>query len=210
VRFPKISDTVLRADHEGSPEQALVMVVWPTFVSTEARRREMRALNLASDIFEERLRDRLREGLGKSYAPSVTSQFPNRFDQGSVKAVMETTPADASAMAQEAFAAARLIAQGQFTAADLERVRKPLLDGAAKRRESHGFWLNLLDGSWRDPSALVAERSWERDYRTLSLSEVRIAAARWLGPDQALVVVSAPKAVKTEVAVTATAADKTP
>ena len=73
----------------------------------------------------------------------------------------------------------------------LEKVRKPLLEETARRKETNGWWLGVLDGSWAYPYKLQQQRTWERDYSTLPASEVAAAAARWMGTEP-FVVISTP------------------
>ena len=69
---------------------------------------------------------------------------------------------------------------GNITADELERIRKPLLDDTAHRRETAGWWLNTLDGSFADPYKLAQARTWQADYSSIPVAEVNTVARRWL------------------------------
>jgi hypothetical protein len=49
----------------------------------------------------------------------------------------------------------------------------------------------MLDGSWAHPDQLTTAKTWESDYQTISLDEVKAAARQWLAPDP-LMVIAAP------------------
>ena len=181
MTFPAKLPTEVRAVHEGAPEKAIVGVIWPTYVAVPERRREEYALNLLEGIFQDALRRRVREALGKSYSPSVDLSMPDYADQGTLSAMVETSPADVDAVAAEIRKlAADLARPGGVTAQALEEVRRPLLDGRAKERETNGWWLQTLDGSKRRPEWLKDAVEWERMIRSVTREEVQQVASTWL------------------------------
>jgi zinc protease len=107
--------------------------------------------------------------------------MPDYADQGTLAAVVETSPADAELIAAEIKRLAAALARpGGVTAEALEQARKPLLDGRAKERETNTWWLQTLDGSARHPEWLKDSVEWERDIRSIRLEEVQAAASKWL------------------------------
>ena len=180
IRFPAQLPEEIRVVHEGAPEKALVGVVWPLYVAVPQRRREEYALQLLEGVFQDALRRRVREALGKSYSPSVSLSMPDYADQGTLSAMVETSPADAEAVAIEIRKLAADLAAGGVSAAAVEDVRKPLLEGRAKQRETNGWWLSALDGSAQRPEWLKDAVQWERLIASLSREEVQAAASAWL------------------------------
>lgn len=187
LHFPARPLGELRTRHEGPQEQAGVTVVWPLYVATPARRREERALELLSGVFNDLLRRRVRETLGKTYSPNVSLEMPDYADQGVLTASVETAPADAEAVGGEIRKLAAELAGGGVTTAAIEEVRKPQLDGAAKRRETNGWWFNTLSGSARNPEWLADALDWERELRSLTREDVQRAAATWLKTEPTVV-----------------------
>jgi zinc protease len=167
--------------HEGAPEKAIVGVIWPTYVAVPERRREEYALNLLEGVFQDALRRRVREALGKSYSPSVDLSMPDYADQGTLSAMVETSPADVDEVAAEIKKlAADLARPGGITAEAVEAVRRPLLDGRARERETNGWWLQSLDGSKRRPEWLKDAVEWDRMIRSITREEVQRVATTWL------------------------------
>jgi zinc protease len=158
-------------------------MTWPLFVFTPEREREGRVLELLAQIMETKAFDDLRERLGKTYSPSVSTTLPDTGDQGAMNLTILTTPADVEVMEQASEAIAKRLADGQITAEDLERARKPILDGASQRRTSNTWWLTVLQGSVDHPNQLTAARSWDYDMATISLDEIKAAARKWLAQE---------------------------
>jgi zinc protease len=188
-RFPAPAPSALKTSHIGLPEKAAVYAVWPLFVWQPDRQREVRALTLLREVFNERLRETVREKLGQSYTPSVGLLEDRGGDQGYMAASVETSPAATAAVAGEITRIAAGLATGDVSAKELEQVRKPLLDDTAHRKETNGWWLNTLDGSWGEPYKLAQARTWQADYSHIPVEEVRAAAKRWLA--QAPIIITA-------------------
>jgi hypothetical protein len=48
----------------------------------------------------------------------------------------------------------------------------------------------MLDGSWAHPDQIVSAASWESDFETISLDEVKAEAKQYLAPEPLIVVAS--------------------
>lgn len=201
LRYPETPPAPITARHRGARDRAVTTVVWPLYVASPERRREERALGLLSQIFDRALREKVREELGKAYAPSVGVSLPDFGDQGRLAAVVQTSPADLAAVeAAIQEVAAELAAGRGIDAAALEAVRKPALDAAATRRQTNSWWLGVMDGSARDPQGLKDALDWEEAYRSLTVDEVKAAARTWLSRPPIVA-----RAIPTEPSVTAAA-----
>lgn len=182
LRYPASAPPVIRVSHQGSAEAAAVMVKWPLFVWSPQRLRDLRAVELLARVMQDELVSDVRQRLGQTYSPQVGVSLDTSGDQGALTVAVQTTPKDADAVEAEVRKIAARLAAGGVTAEALERARTPVLSHAADRERSDAYWLETLDGSWRDPGKLGAARSWARDYAGLTLTEVQAAAARWLAP----------------------------
>ena len=192
TRYPEDPVRRIVTTHEGLKDKAAVYVVWPLFVWTPERQRESRALTLLREVLGDQVREEVRERLGATYTPSAGLSLDRGGDQGSLTVSVNTSPAEVERVAAAVRAvAARLAAPGGVTPALLEKVRKPLLEETARRKESNGWWLGVLDGSWSYPYKLQQQRTWEHDYATIPASEVGAAAQRWL-TGEPFVVISTP------------------
>ncbi len=181
TRYPQAGPRLIRTTHDGLKDKAAVYVVWPLFVWQPERQREARALTLLREVLGDQVREEVRERLGATYTPSAGLSLDRGGDEGSLSVAVNTSPAEVDRVAAAVEAVAqRLAAPGGLTPAMLEKVRKPLLEETARRKESNGWWLQVLDGSWGYPYKLEQQRTWEHDYATIPASEVAAAAARWM------------------------------
>ena len=180
LRFPTRSPRAATAHHIGLPSKAGVLVVWPLFVWTPERQREVRAVTLLREVLSDRVRRIVREKFGQTYTPDVSYVTERGGDDGALTVAIETHPEAVQQVVNEVRAIARELARGNITADELERIRKPLLDDTAHRRETAGWWLNTLDGSFADPYKLAQARTWQADYSSIPVAEVNTVARRWL------------------------------
>ncbi|HEX3920215.1 MAG TPA: insulinase family protein [Caulobacteraceae bacterium] len=178
------------ATHDGSPEKATVLATWPLFVWTPDKEREKRTLELLAEIVQGQAIDDIRQRLGKAYTPEVSVDLNRGGDQGALTVAIDTSPAATEIVVGELKKIAAQLAAGGITTDMLERVRRPLLDDGATREISNPWWIDMLDGSWAHPDQLASARSWESDYETITLDEVKAEAHRWLTPAPLMVVAS--------------------
>lgn len=179
LRFPERLDPV-QVEHEGSPDRGLVRLTWPLFVGSPERRREQRTLSLVRAVMANKVRDDVRERLGASYAPSVSLTLTDDADQGALQVSVETRPDTIEAVKLAILAVAARLAGGEIDESDVEAARRPALDAARTERETNSWWLQALDGSSRNPQSLQDALVWTEVYQSLTVDEVRAAAARWL------------------------------
>jgi predicted Zn-dependent peptidase len=162
------------------PNKAGVLIVWPLFAWAPERQREVRAITLLREVMADRVRRIVREKFGQTYTPEVSYLTERGGDDGSLMVAIETHPDTVQQVIGEVRAIARSLSHGDVSPEELERVRKPLLDDTAHRRETAGWWLNTLDGSFRDPYKLAQARTWQADYSSIPVTEVNTVARRWL------------------------------
>ncbi|HEX3407091.1 MAG TPA: insulinase family protein, partial [Caulobacteraceae bacterium] len=191
VRYPAPEASPVRTTHDGPPEKATVLATWPLFVWTPEKVREQRTLDLLAYIVQNQAIDDIRQRLGKAYSPAVNVDLARGGDQGALSVAIDTAPDATDIVAGELKKIAQQLASGDITDAMLERARRPLLDEGATREISNPWWIAMLDGSWEHPDQLASAKTWESDYETITLDEVKAAARKWLAPDP-LMVIAAP------------------
>jgi zinc protease len=194
MRFPTQAPAPVRVTHDGVQDKAAVGLFWPLFVGSPSQRREEYALGLLGSVFEDRLLARVREKLGKSYSPEADVSLPEASDQGYIWASVETAPADLAAVEREVRAVAESLRKGEISDGELEAARRPKLAQMDAARARNAWWRDALSAS-DQPDEL-------RDYldsrtitATISLADVKKAAAAWLAAPP-LAVVAAPAASK--------------
>jgi zinc protease len=195
IHYAPEAPPLIHVSHQGSPEKATVLATWPMFVWTPDKVREERTIDLLSGIVQDEAIDDIRQRLGKAYSPQVDVQFGRGGDQGSLSVAIDTSPQATDVVVTELRSIAQKLAAGDITPEMLLRARRPILDNGATREISNPWWIAMLDGSWAHPDQLDAARTWESDYESISLDEVKAEAKLWLSADP-LVVVAAPAATQ--------------
>jgi zinc protease len=202
VRFPRpAAQAVVRSD-TGRADQAMALVAWPTtgFFADMAR---TRAANLAGDILQNRILDKVRIAQGATYSPETSVDFSQVFpDFGYAFTAVETPPDKIAPFFDDVAAMAAALGAQPPSADEMERARNPRIAGIEKAQLTNEYWLQRLAGSIADPRRLELIRTTVSDYRKLTAADVQAAAAHWFAADRAwkLVIESPTAPVKVSVA----------
>ncbi|CAN5415053.1 insulinase family protein [soil metagenome] len=183
MRYPEGPVPTLRIAHDGPANKAAAALIWPLYVSTPERRREEYALKLLAAVFDTALRQRVREELGKTYAPDVSTTGPDQGDQGVLRVSIDAEPQDIETLVTEARAVAERLKAGGITEAMLDSARQPILASARARRETDDWWAGAMGGSAKDQAVLDEALLYEPLMSSLTLQDVQSAAATWLKRD---------------------------
>jgi zinc protease len=178
--FPERTYPLIRTTHTGAANRAATRLMWPLYVATPARRREEYALGLLAAVFTDALRHRIRNELGKTYDPSVTTIMPDHADQGVLVADFSSQPGDVDALIKEAQSLAHKLAAGAITAEEVEAVRLPLLTSFAARRNHRSWWASAMSGSAKNPESINELVEYDAIMKAVTLDEVKAAARKWL------------------------------
>jgi len=192
VRFAETAPPTLHATHDGPTDKAAVVLTWPLFVWTPERLREDRTLQVLSGMLQDALIDTVRRKLGKTYSPAVQVSLPRGGDQGNLNVELITAPGDVDAVVAETRRIVADFAAGQLTAEALERTRRPIIDDAQSREVTVGWWMDTLDQSAAHPDKIAAAQSWQTDFSSITLDEVKAAAKRWLSQTP-MIAIATPK-----------------
>jgi zinc protease len=178
--------------HAGRPDVGLGMIVWQTddFWDDPARARVVQVLRA---VVELRALEKLREELGTTYSPNVQSETSEAFDEmGLLSVSAEVKPDQIAPLMQVIEEVANEIAAKGLTDDELNRARTPMLAQLEKDRAGNEFWLGRVGGSSWDPRRLESIRQQEALLRSVTLADVKAAAAAYLRPDRARRVVVNP------------------
>lgn len=179
-RWPVEIKAPIRVTHTGTKDQAAANMVWPLFVASPERRDEEYALLILSRIFNDRLLDKLRVAMGKSYTPTVSMTSIDGADQGQIEAVLTGAPEDIDLLVNTARDIAQDLAKGTISQADVDTARAPLLASHQERQLDNGYWVAILDMSSRSQDKIEEYRNYERLITSVSVDNVKKAATTWL------------------------------
>jgi zinc protease len=180
ARLPPPSATPVVLEHKGRADQAMAYILWPgpDFFSDP---KQARVLRLLAQVMELRLLDDIREKQGLSYSPQANATSSLVFNgYGYIAAAVEIPPDKADDFFASATKIAADLAARPVEADELDRARKPLLEGLLKARQSNEYWLEQLSGSQADPRRLEAVRSVVATIQAVTPEDLHRAAATWL------------------------------
>jgi zinc protease len=179
-RFPAKLPGEVDAFHSGPADKAAALMVWPLYTASSARRHEEYAISLLSTVFQNRLLQRLRVEMGKTYSPAIENRMIDNADQGYLAASVETAPADIDAVVKAARAVAAELAAGQIDQQEVDAAREPAIAARVQARSSNSAWAGVVSQSIRHPEALDELFRYDEQLKAVSLADVRKAASTWL------------------------------
>ncbi|MFW6284004.1 MAG: M16 family metallopeptidase, partial [Desulfosalsimonas sp.] len=151
---------------------------------------QARRLSVLADIISDRMRIRIRENLGASYAQSA-GHSPSRAypDYGLLTGYAVIDPEEMDAVEQAmAEIGAELHANGA-TEDELKRALEPTFTRIREQIKTNEYWLHtVLKGAGRHPEQLQWSRTLLEDYTCINVEEINQTARKWLKPEHAAVI----------------------
>ncbi|WP_115365931.1 M16 family metallopeptidase [Alteripontixanthobacter maritimus] len=178
--FPEDGSAPVVVNHRGDDNQAAAVIAWPGGAGSSGLR-ESRQLEILTDLFNNRLVDEMRERVGASYSPSVSSDWPVDIQSGgSITALAQLKPEDVPSFFAAADAIALDLAQNPPSADELARVTEPFNQLIRRASTGNTFWLYQLEGSTVDPVRRAFLRTLLVDYTETTPARMQALAQRYL------------------------------
>ena len=157
-----------------------VALYWPTTDGREIRR--ARRLNMLSEVFNDRMRIKVREELGDAYSPgsgsAASDVYPN---YGYMQASVTIDPPRAKQVADIIVAIANDLAEKGVTDDELERAKKPVLTSLRESARTNQYWLGaVLARAQERPEALDWSRTRYADNEAITTTELNALAKEYL------------------------------
>ncbi len=182
VRTLKPAAAPLLLYHRGQDNQAAGVIGWPTGGGT-VQFREGRQLEILTQLFQNRLLDKLREKLGAAYAPQVVNSWPADLNSGgNVLAMANLQPKSVPVFFATAEEIATDLVNNPVSAEELARVTEPLKQTLTRAASSSAFFMYLIEGATSDPSRYEKVRSVLGDYTETSPEAMQALARKYLSP----------------------------
>ncbi len=182
---PAHNDTPLVLTHRGDPDSAAAVVAWPTG-GGRLQLRTSRQLELLAQIFQNRLFDVMREKIGASYAPQVSSAWPRDLPTGGYfAATTQLRPRDLPAFYAAADKIAADLAAMPPSADEIARVTEPTKQWITRLSTGNGFYLDQLQGGALEPRKIDDLRTILPDSSQTTPEAMQALAARYLRPNVA-------------------------
>ncbi|WP_296680148.1 pitrilysin family protein [Novosphingobium sp.] len=180
--FPELTPTVqpVVLEHRGDPTQAAAVVQWPT-AGGMIKLSEGRQLEILSQLFSNRLLERLREKLGESYSPQVYNSWPrDRENGGAIIALAQLQPKAVPIFFATADEIAHELITAPPTADELARVTEPLKQQLSRAATASAFFMNQLEGATDDPRRFAALGTLLPDMTQTTPAAMQALAAKYL------------------------------
>ncbi len=185
ITFP--AGEQLEVTVDSSVDKSLITVAWPTEDSWDIHR--TRGLHLLATIFEDRLRKVIRENLGASYSPNVSS-FGSRVykDYGFITAKMIVKPGSEDEIITEIFKASERLQEEGVTGDELLRAKNPIITSLKETISTNHYWLySVLSLSSRHPQQLEWPKTLINDFSSISKERINELAQKYLNNKKAAI-----------------------
>ena len=180
--------------HNGPANQAIVRMIWPTTDDRDP------VQTLTMDMLEQvagiEVLDTVREKLGKSYSPSVSSDMSHVWTGwGTFTAQASVDVADVAATRAALAQTMAELAARPVEADVFARARAPMLERVDNALKGNGGWLALALRAQSQPDRIARFQALRARLLALTPADVQAAAQRWLAPGKAVTVLVLPQGV---------------
>ena len=178
---------------ESKIPQAVATTVWKT-AGMRNNIPEFRRYNILSEIYQNRLREEIREKLGASYSPNAGASGSDALEQfGYLVGQSVGKPEDLELLLKTMRDLAHQLSEKGATEDELDRALKPTLGQLDKSLRDNGYWLGtVMSQSQADPNRLDLARTRDSDYRSINLKEINALAKKYLAAENALMIAIKP------------------
>ncbi|MFT3828861.1 MAG: insulinase family protein [Opitutaceae bacterium] len=161
-----------------------VFVFWPTDDALDAPRN--RRINILADVVDDRLRLKIREGLGGAYSPSVGNNGSDTFPgYGYMVVQIGVDPAQAPAILAAVREIGESLRTGGVTDDELQRAKEPVLTSIRESARTNSYWLgSVLSACREQPQRLDWARNRTSDIAAITREEIATFAAKYLQPER--------------------------
>ncbi|MDN3645891.1 insulinase family protein [Pontixanthobacter aestiaquae] len=171
--------------HGGEADQAMIRLIWPTTDDSDWELTSQ--LSLLARVARLKLTEKLREELGQTYSPSVSSSQSDTYvayGTFSMGASVDVTQLDATKAALM-----EVIEDLIANTPDedlMQRARQPVLEALENRLKSNSGWMSLVDRAQSDPDDIKRFQTAKERYSSMTGDQLQALAAQYLQPDDAI------------------------
>lgn len=172
--------------------RAYALAYWPTEDMLDIKR--TRRLVLLGEIFDDRLRLKIREELGETYSPAGYHVASDTFTgYGYMTAMATLKPEQVSRVKPMFLDIAQGLSAG-ITEDEFQRAREPQMQQLVQMRRDNKYWLTrVLVNAQSQPYRLDWCRSLMDDFSGIKKEELEVLAKQYLGKDRSLTIGLMPK-----------------
>jgi zinc protease len=171
--------------------KSVIVLYWPTCDGLDVHR--TRRLSLLSEVLADRLRVKVREQLGSTYAPSVASEASTVYPgYGYLAARLDVDPAKANDIKNVVASVAGELSLNGATQDEIDRAKNPILTAIRESERTNEYWMTVLSRAQEKPEVLDWARSRHADFASITVADVDALAKDYLAPNKASIVIIHP------------------
>jgi len=184
---------VLKTTVDTEIPKGLVIVAYPTDDIWEIHR--TRRLSALASVFDDRLRETIREELGATYSPVAYNDPSRAYDgYGVFQALVHLAPEEAGPVIDAVKTISADIREKGVSEDEVRRAVDPTITSIKDMRRENRYWLStVLDGSREHPEQIEWSRTIVEDYAAITPEEVHRMARRYLENARAATVIVTPE-----------------
>lgn len=195
MRFPAHVETPVILRHKGDKEQAAAVLAWPT-AGGFTLQKEARQLEILTQIFNDRLFDKLRSTEGAAYSPSVQNNWPFSFNSGGYILVTSQVRPDRVAYFYDVVKqTAADLARTPVSDDELQRAVAPMRQLLLRASTGNSFWMKQMAGATQDPRYVDAMQTMSQDMLSVTPAQLQALATKYLVPGNSWSAVVLPEGV---------------
>jgi zinc protease len=184
IAFPQATPQPVILRHKGRDDQALGVIAWKG-LDHFTDPHMARTMGILGDVLELRLIDELREKQGATYSPGILLNAGLSYPgYGYIGAMIETPPDKLPGFYEAVEAIAADLRDKPVTQDELDRAKKPRIEGLLQARQTNSYWLGVLSQVQADPRRLTPPRTVVDDIRSVTAADVQAAARQYLRPGE--------------------------
>lgn len=180
--------------YESKIPQAIATAIWKT-PGFRGNIPQFRRFNVLSDIYQDRLREEIREKLGASYSPNAGATGSDALeDFGYLIGQAVGKPEDITLLLETMETIATELSEKGARQGELDRALAPTLSQLEKSLRDNSYWLStVLSQSQEKPERLELARDRDDDYASINLEEINALAKEYFAPNKLLKISILPK-----------------
>ncbi len=194
VDFPQGRSLALTVP--SSIDKGMLIIAWKSNDFWDIKR--TRGLHILAEVFSDKLRRVIRERLGASYSPQVFNVSSRVYPgYGVVQARLIVDPDQIEVLKKEVMAIAYELWQGDISAEELERAKRPMLTALKDMVRTNTYWLkSVLALSKRYPQQLEWPTTILTTFGGFTVEEIKTLSRFYLDPKQAAIITVVPEGTK--------------
>jgi zinc protease len=185
VAFPAATKDPVVLTHKGRADQSIGYLGWPT-TDLWANPQQAREIAMLGEVMRLRLTEELREAQGATYSPSLGYNSSLVWTGwGYIAASVEVPPEKLPEFFADVQKIAANLKAKPITQDELDRAKKPRIEGFQRARVTNQYWLAQLSGGQADPRRLDLIRELIPGAQKVTAADVQRAAQSFLREEKA-------------------------